>query len=80
MVQALNKNVEVEKAISYERQLAIYLRKARAEDTFRGFAKRLGISPSSLQRLEQAEQNVSLRMVQRITRRLNVSISDILTG
>jgi len=75
----LNKNVAVAKAIPYERQLAIYLRKARGDETFRAFARRLGISASSLQRLEQAEQNVTLRTVQQIIRRLGISIGDIFT-
>jgi transcriptional regulator with XRE-family HTH domain len=70
----------VAKPISYERQLANYLRKARGEETFRTFAKKLGISASSLQRLEQAEQNVTLRTVQQITRSLGVPIDDILSG
>ena len=65
------------KPISYERQLANYLRKARGDETFRAFAKKLGISPSSLQRLEQAEQNVTLRTVRQITSRLVVPIRDI---
>jgi transcriptional regulator with XRE-family HTH domain len=73
----LNENVRVAKPISYERQMANYLRKARGDETFRSFAKKLGISASSLQRLEQAEQNVTLRMVQQITHRLGVPIRDI---
>jgi transcriptional regulator with XRE-family HTH domain len=67
----------VVKPIPYERQLGNYLRKARGAETFRSFAKKLGISSSSLQRLEQAEQNVTLRTVQQITRRLGVSMRDI---
>ena len=79
MEQVLNKNVRVAKSIPYERQLADYLRKVRGDKTYRGFAPKLGISASSLQRLEQAEQNVTLRTVQQITRRLGVSINDILS-
>jgi transcriptional regulator with XRE-family HTH domain len=75
--QTLNQNVGVVKPISYEMQLANYLRKARADETFRAFAKKSGISASSLQRLEQAEQNVTLRTVQQITRRLGVPLADI---
>ncbi len=67
------------KTVPYKRQLGDYLRKARGEKTFREFAKKLGVSASSLQRLEQAEQNVTLRTVQQITRRLSVSITDIFT-
>jgi transcriptional regulator with XRE-family HTH domain len=67
----------VAKPTSYEHQLGNYLRKARGAETFRSFAKKIGISPSSLQRLEQAEQNVTLRTVQQITRRLGITLRDI---
>jgi transcriptional regulator with XRE-family HTH domain len=63
--------------IPYERQLGNYLRVARGDRTFRAFAKKLGISASSLQRLERGEQNVTLRMVQQITHRLGVDLRDI---
>jgi len=75
--QILNKNARVARPIPYERQLANFLRKARGDETFRAFAKKLGISASSLQRLEQAEQNVTLRMVRQITSRLDAPIRDI---
>ena len=77
MDHTLNNFVQVAKPVPYERQLADYLRKARGEETFRVFAKKLGISASSLQRLEQAEQNVTLRTVRQITRKLRVSLRDI---
>ena len=79
MVQTLNKFIWVPKPVPYEKQLAQYLRAARGQQTYRAFAKKLSISASSLQRLEQAEQNVTLRTVQQIVRRLGISIRDILS-
>ena len=77
MDQAFSEDNQVSKPESYERQLAVFLRNQRGEKTFRAFAQKLGISASSLQRLEQADQNVTLRTVRQITRSLRVTLKDI---
>ena len=41
------------------------------------FAKRLGISKSSLNRMEIGDQNVSLRTLERLCSRLKCDISDL---
>jgi transcriptional regulator with XRE-family HTH domain len=58
-------------------QLAAYLRKARGDLTYAQFGRRLGISSSSLQRLEMAEQNITIDSLERLMRRLQVGMADI---
>lgn len=41
------------------------------------FAKKLGISDSSLNRLEIGEQNISLRLIERLCARLKCDITDL---
>ena len=59
------------------KQLAVFLRQARGELTYVQFEKRMGISASTLHRTEMCRQNVTLDMLDTITNRLKVSISDI---
>ena len=41
------------------------------------FARRLGISKSSLNRMEMGEQNVSLKTLERLCARLKCDIADL---
>ena len=59
------------------KQLAVFLRQARGELTYVQFEKRMGISASTLHRIEMCRQNVTLDMLEAITDRLKVSLSDI---
>ena len=45
--------------------------------TFAQFEKKMGISASTLHRIEICDQNVTLDMLETITTRLKVSVSDI---
>ena len=58
-------------------QLAKFLREKRGELTLLQFARKLGISDSTLQRLEIGEQNLTLKSLQQIVDRLNCEIADI---
>lgn len=58
-------------------KLAAFLRKTRGELTFAQFEKRMGISSSTLHRIELCDQNVTLDMLETITDRLKISIADI---
>jgi transcriptional regulator with XRE-family HTH domain len=60
-----------------EQQLAKFLRAKRGELTYADFAKRLGVTASTLYRLENAEQSITLRKLQEIMDRLKCGISDI---
>jgi len=57
--------------------LAVYLRKKRGEVTYTVFAKKLGITPSSLFRLENGQQSITLKTLQQILSRLKVNLFDI---
>lgn len=59
------------------KQLGSFLRTARGESTFAQFEKRMGISASTLHRIEIGEQNVTLDTQEVIMDRLKVSMSEI---
>ena len=58
-------------------QLAKFLREKRGELTLLQFARKLGISDSTLQRLEIGEQNLTLKSLERIVNRLKCEVADI---
>ena len=60
-----------------KQQLASYLRNARGEMTFTQFARKTGISNSSLQRLERGEQNLTLTSLETLLRKLKVRLRDV---
>ncbi len=59
------------------KQLGSFLRKERGELTFAQFAKKMGISASTLHRIEIGEQNVTLDTLEHIIDRLKVPLSEI---
>ncbi|MBI1852625.1 MAG: helix-turn-helix transcriptional regulator [Planctomycetes bacterium] len=59
------------------RRLAKRLIELRGETPQYLFARKLGISKSTLNRLEIAQQNVSLRTIERICQRLKIDITDL---
>jgi DNA-binding Xre family transcriptional regulator len=61
----------------YRERLAYYLRTLRGNEGQIAFARRLGISQSTLQRLEMAEQNVGLDTLETICARLHCEIGDL---
>lgn len=54
------------------------LRELRGETPQVDFARRLGISKSSLNRMEQGEQNVSLKTLQVMCTKLKCDVGDLL--
>jgi DNA-binding Xre family transcriptional regulator len=60
-----------------ERQLALFLRKKRGDMTFAQFSKKLGLPVSTLHRLEQCQQSITLGRLQQIMARLKCDLSDI---
>jgi DNA-binding XRE family transcriptional regulator len=63
-----------------ERQLAQFLKGRRQDETYAVFAKRVGLPPSTLFRLENCEQSASLKLIHQIAKRLKVSLADIFKG
>ena len=59
------------------KRLAKKLRELRGDTPQYLFARRLGISKSSLNRLEIGTQNVSLRTLERICSRLKIDITEL---
>ena len=57
--------------------LASFLRRKRGEMTFKAFSQKVGLPPSTLHRLEQGQQSITLAKLQLIIDRLKCSPSDI---
>ena len=55
------------------------LRRRRGDMTQREFAKKLGISKSSLHRIEMKEQNVGIDTLELFCKKLRCKISDLLS-
>jgi transcriptional regulator with XRE-family HTH domain len=62
---------------SLDNQLALFLRKKRGEITYAVFARKLGITPSSLFRLENRQQSVTLKTLQQILDSLKCELTDV---
>jgi transcriptional regulator with XRE-family HTH domain len=59
------------------KQLAEFLNRKRGDQTFQQFARKMGLSDSTLQRIEMMEQNVTIDTLQHIVNRLGCRVSDI---
>ena len=59
------------------KQLAAFLKKARGEMSFTKFEKKMGISASTLHRIEMCDQNVTLDTLEDIMARLKASMVEI---
>jgi len=64
-------------AASMQKQLGQFLRKRRGEMTLPVYARKLGISSSSLHRMEMGEQNVTLTTLERLLKRLKCNAADV---
>jgi DNA-binding Xre family transcriptional regulator len=64
-------------AASMQKQLGQFLRKRRGEMTLPAYARKLGISSSSLHRMEMGEQNVTLTTLERLLKRLKCNAADV---
>jgi DNA-binding XRE family transcriptional regulator len=60
-----------------EKQLAAFLKAQRQNETYAAFARKLGLPPSTLFRLENCQQSASLKLVHQIASRLKASWSEI---
>jgi predicted transcriptional regulator len=60
-----------------EKELSDFLRKKRGDMTYAEFSKKLGLPPSTLHRLEQCQQSITLRNLQQIMDRLKCSLFDV---
>lgn len=60
-----------------DKLLADFLRQRRGEETFVEFSRKLGISPTTLYRLERCEQSITLGRLHQILGRLKIGLADI---
>lgn len=58
-------------------KLGAFLRKQRGDLTYAQFARKVGISDSTLQRLEMGQQNVTLKTLEHLMARLRCSVSEL---
>lgn len=58
-------------------KLGAFLRKKRGDLTYAQFARKTGISDSTLHRLEIGQQNVTLKTIEQLTERLKCKVSEI---
>lgn len=63
---------------NFKATLASNIRRLRGDKTQTEFAKKLAITQSSLNRIEQATQNVTLETLQKMCDRLKCKPSDLL--
>ena len=66
-----------EMAASLQKQLGEFLREKRGEMSLPAFARKVGVSSSSLHRMEMGEQNVTLKTLELLLKRLHCSLSDV---
>ncbi|GMV90927.1 MAG: hypothetical protein AMXMBFR82_07050 [Candidatus Hydrogenedentota bacterium] len=59
------------------KRLGIRLRELRGDESQLQFSKKLGISNSSLNRMELGEQNVSLNTLEVLCKRLKCDVGDL---
>jgi transcriptional regulator with XRE-family HTH domain len=60
------------------KQLGSFLRKKRGDLTYAQFAKKIGLSDSTLHRLEMGQQNVTLRTLEHLAGRLKCRVGEML--
>ena len=59
------------------KQLGAFLRRKRGNLTYQQFSRKIGISDSTLHRLEMGEQNVTLKTLEHLSDRFHCKISDL---
>jgi len=64
-------------AQTLEKQLGMFLRKQRGDLTYEQFARKIGTSASTLHRMENCLQNVTLKTLDQLCERLKCQMSDI---
>ncbi len=60
-----------------DKQFATFIRKQRGEMPYRDFARKLGISKSSLARLEMGEESITLKRLNQVLNRLKCHPEDV---
>jgi transcriptional regulator with XRE-family HTH domain len=64
-------------AMSMQKQLGQFLRKRRGNMSYPAFVRKLGVSSSSLHRMEMGEQNVTLKTLEWLLKQLRCSVAEV---
>ena len=62
---------------NFDRQLARYLRKARGSLSYADFAKKVGVSHTTLHRIERGEHHITLDKLETILVKLKATLKDV---
>jgi transcriptional regulator with XRE-family HTH domain len=60
-----------------DRDFARYLRKARGSLSYADFAKKVGVSHTTLHRIERGEHHITLNKLETILSRLKIKLKDV---
>ncbi len=60
-----------------DQALATFLRRKRGEMTFKAFSQKVGLPPSTLFRLEQGQQSITLSKLQQVVDRLKCTVNEV---
>ena len=62
---------------SLDRQLGVFLRQKRGEMTCAQFSRKVGLTASTLFRLENGQQSITLGKLEQVLERLNLKLIDV---
>lgn len=65
---------------SLDKQLAAFLRKQRGELSYAQFAKKTGLSHTTLHRIERGEHRLTLDKLQTVLEKLRIKLADVFPG
>jgi transcriptional regulator with XRE-family HTH domain len=60
-----------------DKKFAAFLKKQRGEMSYRDFAKKTGLTASSIFRLEQGDQSITLGRLSAVLKKLKCSLLDV---
>ena len=63
-----------------DQQLALFLKRARGDGSYAAFSRKTGLTPSTLFRLENCQQTITLRRLERVMKRLKITLVDVFAG
>jgi len=63
-----------------DRQFAEFLKRRRGTLTYAAFARKTGLSPSTLFRLENGEQSITLLRLDAVLKRLKANMADVFSA
>lgn len=62
----------------FRKQLALEIRRRRGDLTLRDFAKKLGMSKTTIQRIENEQQNITIDTIEMLCDALKCEVNELL--